>query len=86
MKCRFDNLPLTEVFLTSDLLPANSFLTEPQLNEPEIYYPCDLRHDRTFLQVDEYYQAREIFRTVRLFLLVFVELVAACSLLCRHGS
>lgn len=64
MKCRFDNLPLTEVFLDLGFTPpANSFLTERQLNEPEIYYPLRLYvSDRTFLvQVDEYYQAREIF-------------------------
>jgi SAM-dependent methyltransferase len=64
MKCRFDNLPLTEVFLDLGFTPpANSFLTEPQLNEPEIYYPLRLYvSDRTFLvQVDEYYKAREIF-------------------------
>ena len=64
MKCRFDNLPLTEVFLDLGFTPpSNSFLTEPQLNEPEIYYPLRLYvSDRTFLvQVDEYYKAREIF-------------------------
>ena len=64
MKCRFDNLPLTEVFLDLGFTPpANSFLTERQLNEPEIYYPLRLYvSDRTFLvQVDEYYKAREIF-------------------------
>jgi SAM-dependent methyltransferase len=64
MRCRFDNLPLTEVFLDLGFTPpANSFLTESQLNEPEIYYPLRLYvSDRTFLvQVDEYYKAREIF-------------------------
>jgi SAM-dependent methyltransferase len=64
MKCRFDSLPLTEVFVDLGFTPlANSFLTEPQLNEPETYYPLRLYvSDRTFLvQVDEYYKAKEIF-------------------------
>jgi SAM-dependent methyltransferase len=64
MKCRFDSLPLTEVFVDLGFTPpANSFLTEPQLNEPETYYPLRLFvSDRTFLvQVDEYYKAKEIF-------------------------
>jgi SAM-dependent methyltransferase len=64
MKCRFDNLPLSELFVDLGFTPpANSFLTEPQLNEPETYYPLRLYvSDRTFLvQVDEYYKAKEIF-------------------------
>jgi SAM-dependent methyltransferase len=64
MKCRFDNLPLSELFADLGFTPpANSFLTEAQLNEPETYYPLRLYvSERTFLvQVDEYYKAKEIF-------------------------
>jgi SAM-dependent methyltransferase len=64
MKCRFDNLPLADVFADLGFTPpANSFLTERQLNEPETHYPLRLYvSDRTLLvQVDEYYKAREIF-------------------------
>ncbi|MCS6821114.1 MAG: class I SAM-dependent methyltransferase [Microscillaceae bacterium] len=64
MNCRFDNLPLTHVFIDLDFSPpSNSFLTAEQLNEPEVYYPLKLYvSERTFLvQIDEYKKADEIF-------------------------
>jgi SAM-dependent methyltransferase len=64
MNCRFDNLPLSEVF--ADLghsPPSNSFLTRDQLDGPEMHYPLKLYvSERTFLvQVAEYKKATEIF-------------------------
>lgn len=64
MNCRFDNLPLTHVFIDLDFSPpSNSFLTAEQLNEPEVHYPLKLYvSERTFLvQIDEYKKADEIF-------------------------
>ena len=64
MNCRFDQLPLTEVFLDLGFSPpSNSFLLKEQLNEPETYYPLKLYvSERTFLvQVDEVKRASEIF-------------------------
>lgn len=64
MKCRFCRHDLHHEFI--DLVnapPSNSFLTEEQLNRPEVYYPlklfvCD--HCR-LVQIDEYKHADEIF-------------------------
>ena len=64
MNCRFDGLPITDLFLDLGFSPpSNSFLTKEQLNEPETYFPLKLFvSDRTFLvQLDEYKQATEIF-------------------------
>ena len=64
MNCRFDKLPLTEVFLDLGFSPpSNSFLKKEQLNEAETYYPLKLYvSERSFLvQVDEFKQASEIF-------------------------
>lgn len=64
MNCRFCKSKLTEVFI--DLLnsPAsNSFLTEAELNEPEVYYPLKVfTCGECFLvQVDEYKKSDAIF-------------------------
>jgi SAM-dependent methyltransferase len=64
MKCRFCNNPLTHEFI--DLInapPSNSFLTEEQLNEPEVFYPLKLYVcDKCFLvQIDEYKKSDDIF-------------------------
>lgn len=64
MNCRFDGLPLKHIFVDLGFSPpSNSFLTEEQLNEPEVYYPLKLYvSERTFLvQIDEYKKANEIF-------------------------
>jgi 2-polyprenyl-3-methyl-5-hydroxy-6-metoxy-1,4-benzoquinol methylase len=64
MICRFDGLPLSHEFVDLGFSPAsNSFLTGPQLNEPEVYYPLRLFvSERSFLvQVDEYKRHDEIF-------------------------
>ncbi len=64
MNCRFDNLPLTHKFIDLGFSPpSNSYLTQSQLNEPEVYYPLKLFvSERTFLvQIDEYKQASDIF-------------------------
>jgi len=64
MNCRFCNNPLTHEFI--DLVnapPSNSFLTQEQLTEPEIFYPLRLFVcDQCFLvQIDEYKKSDEIF-------------------------
>ena len=64
MKCRFCNTPLDLVF--ADLVnspPSNSFLTENELNEPEVFYPlktyvCD---ECKLVQIDEYKKSDDIF-------------------------
>src|SRR5690242_20132233 len=64
MHCRFDDLPLSHVFVDLGFSPpSNAFLTGEQLNGPEVYYPLKLFvSDRTFLvQVDEYVRHQEIF-------------------------
>ncbi len=64
MKCRFCGIPLKNEFI--DLVnapPSNSFLTETQLNEPEIFYPLKLFVCESCLlvQIDEYKKSHEIF-------------------------
>lgn len=64
MNCRFDNQPLSEVFLDLINSPAaNSFLTREQLEQEEAYYPLKLFvNERNFLvQVDEFKFAEDIF-------------------------
>ena len=64
MKCRFDALPLSAVFVDLGFCPpSNSYLLKEQLNNSEAYYPLKLYvSDRTFLvQVDELKSAHEIF-------------------------
>jgi SAM-dependent methyltransferase len=64
MKCRFCGTTLTHEFI--DLVNAplsNAFLTERQLNEPEIFYPLKLFvcHNCFLVQIDEYKDSKEIF-------------------------
>jgi len=66
MKCRFCKTELKHVFI--DLVaspPSNSFLTEQQLNEPEVYYPLKLYvcHNCYLVQVDEYKKSDDIFNS-----------------------
>ena len=64
MKCRFCNNLLTHEFI--DLVnspPSNSFLTEDQLTEPEVFYPLKLMvcEECWLVQIDEYKKSGEIF-------------------------
>ncbi|MBU4274166.1 MAG: methyltransferase domain-containing protein, partial [Planctomycetes bacterium] len=64
MRCRFCDNNLTHEFI--DLVnapPSNAFLTEKQLNEPEIFYPLKLFvcHNCFLVQIDEYKDSKEIF-------------------------
>jgi 2-polyprenyl-3-methyl-5-hydroxy-6-metoxy-1,4-benzoquinol methylase len=64
MNCRFDDLPVSQVFVDLGFSPpSNSFLTADQLGEPELHYPLKLFvSERTFLvQVDEFKRHEEIF-------------------------
>ena len=64
MNCRFCKAPLTHVFIDLNNSPAsNSFLTEEELNEPEIFYPLKVFIcAKCFLvQVDEYKKSDAIF-------------------------
>lgn len=64
MQCRFCNAPLTHSFI--DLLncpPSNSFLTESELNEPEVFYPLKVYtcSECFLVQIDEYKKSDSIF-------------------------
>ncbi len=64
MKCRFCKTTLTHEFVDlGNAPPSNSFLTEAQLNEPEIFYPLKLSVcENCFLvQISEYKKSQEIF-------------------------
>ena len=64
MNCRFDGGPLTHEFVDLGFSPpSNSYLTQAELNKPEVYYPLRLFvSERTFLvQLDEHKKAEEIF-------------------------
>ena len=64
MNCRFCKTPLTHIFIDLNNSPAsNSFLTDEELNEPEIFYPLKVFIcDKCFLvQVDEYKKSDAIF-------------------------
>jgi len=64
MKCRFCGNELTFEFINlENSPPSNSFLTEEELNQPEIFYPLKLFVcDKCFLiQIDEYKKSSEIF-------------------------
>jgi 2-polyprenyl-3-methyl-5-hydroxy-6-metoxy-1,4-benzoquinol methylase len=66
MNCRFCGHPLSHQLIDLASAPAsNSFLTEDQLNEPEVFYPLKLFVcDACFLvQTDEYKTSREIFNS-----------------------
>jgi 2-polyprenyl-3-methyl-5-hydroxy-6-metoxy-1,4-benzoquinol methylase len=64
MQCRFCKMELKNVFI--DLVnspPSNSFLTQEQLNEPEVFYPLKVYtcHNCYLVQVDEYKKSDAIF-------------------------
>jgi len=64
MQCRFCKSELSHVFLDLINSPAsNSFLTERQLNEPEVFYPLKVfTCSKCFLvQIGEYKKSEEIF-------------------------
>jgi SAM-dependent methyltransferase len=64
MQCRFCKNPLVQEFINLGNAPAsNSFLTEGQLNEPEVFYPLRVFVcEKCFLvQVDEYKSSVSIF-------------------------
>jgi 2-polyprenyl-3-methyl-5-hydroxy-6-metoxy-1,4-benzoquinol methylase len=64
MQCRFCKTPLQHEFINLGNAPAsNSFLTDEQLNEPEIFYPLRVFVcDNCFLvQIDEYKKSDTIF-------------------------
>lgn len=64
MKCRHCGSKLNKVFI--DLInapPSNSYLTEEQLNEPEVFYPLKVWvcENCWLVQVEEYKSSDEIF-------------------------
>ena len=64
MKCRFCNTDLEHLFIDLQNSPAsNSFLTEAELDEPEIFYPLKVYtcHNCFLVQVDEYKKSGAIF-------------------------
>ncbi|MDR1896781.1 MAG: class I SAM-dependent methyltransferase [Prevotellaceae bacterium] len=64
MKCRHCGQELTQEFVNLyNAPPSNAYLTEEQLNEPEICYPLRIFVcDKCFLvQIDEYKKSAEIF-------------------------
>ena len=66
MQCRFCKTELKHVFIDLVNSPAsNSFLTEEQLNEPEVFYPLKVYtcHKCFLVQVDEYKKSDAIFNS-----------------------
>lgn len=66
MQCRFCKTELTNVFIDLVNSPAsNSFLTEEQLTEPEVYFPLKVYtcHGCFLVQVDEYKKSDAIFNS-----------------------
>ncbi len=64
MKCRFCNHTLEHEFVDLGFSPpSNSFLTQKQLNEPEVYFPLKIMVcNQCFLvQIDEFARHDEIF-------------------------
>ena len=64
MKCRFCDNKLSQQFVDlENSPPSNSFLTEKQLNEPEVFYPLKLYvcEKCWLVQVAEYKRFEEIF-------------------------
>lgn len=64
MNCRFCNTELNNVFIDLVNSPAsNSFLTQEELNEPEVFYPLRVYtcHKCFLVQVDEYKKSDKIF-------------------------
>lgn len=66
MQCRFCKTELEHVFIDLINSPAsNSFLSEEQLNEPEVFYPLKVFtcHHCLLVQVDEYKKSDAIFNS-----------------------
>ncbi|WEK34139.1 MAG: class I SAM-dependent methyltransferase [Candidatus Pseudobacter hemicellulosilyticus] len=66
MQCRFCKTELAHVFIDLVNSPAsNSFLTEAQLNEPEVFYPLKTYTCPScfLVQVDEYKKSEAIFNS-----------------------
>jgi 2-polyprenyl-3-methyl-5-hydroxy-6-metoxy-1,4-benzoquinol methylase len=66
MQCRFCNTELKHVFIDLINSPAsNSFLTQEQLNEPEVFYPLKVYtcHHCFLVQLDEYKKSDAIFNS-----------------------
>lgn len=64
MNCRFCKTELENVFIDLVNSPAsNSFLTQEELNEPEVFYPLRVYtcHKCFLVQVDEYKKSDKIF-------------------------
>jgi SAM-dependent methyltransferase len=64
MRCRFCKTELEHVFIDLVNSPAsNSFLTEEELNEPEVFYPLKVFtcHNCFLVQIDEYKKSDHIF-------------------------
>jgi 2-polyprenyl-3-methyl-5-hydroxy-6-metoxy-1,4-benzoquinol methylase len=64
MLCRFCNTELNHVFIDLINSPAsNSFLTQEQLNEPEVFFPLKVYtcHNCFLVQIDEYKKSDDIF-------------------------
>ncbi len=64
MQCRFCKTELYHLFIDLVNSPAsNSFLSEEELNKPEIYYPLKVYtcHNCFLVQIDEYKQSGDIF-------------------------
>lgn len=64
MRCRFCKTELEHVFIDLVNSPAsNSFLTEAELNEPEVFYPLKVYtcHKCFLVQIDEYKKSDNIF-------------------------
>lgn len=64
MKCRFCKTKLRQEFIDLGCCPpSNAFLTYPELNTPELFYPLKLFvcHKCFLVQLDEYKASNEIF-------------------------
>ncbi len=66
MHCRFCKTELEHVFIDLVSSPAsNSFLTNEQINEPEIFYPLKVYtcHNCLLVQIDEYKKSDTLFNS-----------------------
>lgn len=64
MNCRFCKTPLTDVFVDLVNSPAsNSYLSQAELNEPEVFYPLKtyVCQNCKLVQIDEYKKLGDIF-------------------------
>ena len=68
MQCRFCHNGLLHDFIDlGHAPPSNSFLTEEELNEPEVFYPLKLYvcNNCFLVQLDVYKTSDEILRIIR---------------------